>query len=72
MEPVRPVVNEQKESRRVMLRRTFLGRQGLFHPAEARSVKYLRIKIECQPTLPEWHEYSGEPAWLMIDEITVK
>lgn len=72
MEPVRPVVNEQKESRRVMLRRTFLGRQGLFHPAEARSVKYLRIKIECQPTLPEWHEFSGEPAWLMIDEITVK
>ena len=72
MNPVRPIVNEQKESRRLMVQRNYLGRQGLFHPAEARSVRYLRIKIVCQPTLPDWHEYSGEPAWLMIDEITIK
>ena len=72
MTPVRPIVNEQKESRRLMMHRNYLGRQGLFHPAEARNAKYLRIKIICQPTLPEWHDYSGEPAWLMIDEISVK
>ena len=72
MTPVRPIANEQKESRRLLMRRNYQGRQGLFHPAEARNARYLRIKIACQATLPDWHDYSGEPAWLMIDEITVK
>jgi hypothetical protein len=72
MTPVRPIANEQKESRRLLMRRNYQGRQGLFHPAEARNARYLRIRIACQATLPDWHDYSGEPAWLMIDEITVK
>ena len=72
LEPVRPIVNEGKESRRLMLRRTFAPRQGLFHPAEARGVRYVRLRVHCQPTLPLWHPYSGEPAWLMVDEITIQ
>ena len=72
MTPVRPIANEQKESRRLLMWRNYQGRQGLFHPAEARNARYLRIRIACQATLPDWHDYSGEPAWLMIDEITVK
>ena len=72
LEPVRPIVNEAKESRRLMLRRTFSPRRGLFHPAEAPRVRYIRLRVRCQQSLPEWHEYSGEPAWLMIDEITIK
>ena len=72
LEAVRPIVNEAKESRRLMMRRTFAGRQGLFHPAEAPRVRYIRLRVRCQQSLPIWHEYSGEPAWLMIDEITIK
>ena len=72
LETVRPLVNETKESRRLMLRRTYAPRQGLFHPAEARGVRYVRLRVHCQKSLPQWHEYSGEPAWLMIDEITVQ
>ncbi len=72
LEVARPLVNESKESRRLSLRRSFAQRQGLFHPAEARGVRYVRLRVHCLKSLPQWHEYSGEPAWLMIDEITVQ
>ena len=54
------------------MRHRFDQRHGLLHLPEARKVRYLRIRIQCQKTLPVWHSQAGEPAWLMIDEITVK
>ena len=69
---VNPIVDSQKESHRVSLRRYFTPRQGLFHPAEASRVRYLRFRIHCQRSLPAWHVGVGQPAWLMIDEIDVK
>ena len=71
MTALRPVANERKESRRLQFCRSYAPAQGLFHPAEARRVRFLRFRITCQPTLPDWHPYSGEPAWLMIDEISI-
>ena len=72
LQPVRPIANEQRDSRRLALRYRFQPRQGLFHPAEARKVQYLHIRIRCQQTLPQWHDYGGSPAWLMLDELEVK
>lgn len=67
-----PIANPQQESRRVAMRCTFRPNQGLFHPAEAPNVRYILIRIHCQPTLPPWHVAAANPAWLMIDEINVK
>ena len=38
-------------------------------PNKARSVHFVRLRIVCRPTLPIWHPYHGEPAWLMLDEV---
>ena len=69
---VRPIVDSKSESRRVSMRRYFAPRKGLFHPAEATRAKYIRIRVHCQKSLPEWHVAAHQPAWLMIDEIDVK
>ncbi len=37
-----------------------------------RSVKFVRLRFVCRPTLPIWHPYAGQKAWLMVDEIEVK
>ena len=34
--------------------------------------KYLRVKVENQGTLPQWHPYSGQKAWIMVDEVTIE
>ena len=34
--------------------------------------KFVRIKVENQGVLPEWHPYAGEKAWLMVDEVVVE
>lgn len=72
LDAVKPVKDVENESRRVSFRRHFFPSQGLFHPAEAAKVKYVRVRIRCQAKLPEWHVGNGQPAWLMIDEINVK
>ena len=69
---VHPIANSQKDSRRVAMRRFLTPRRGLFHPAEADKVRFIRFRIHCQKTLPAWHVGAGQPAWLMIDEIDVK
>ena len=69
---VHPISDPRHESRRVAMRCSFNPKQGLFHPAEAPNVKYIRIRIHCQSTLPPWHVAADQPAWLMIDEINVK
>ena len=34
--------------------------------------KFVRVKVENQGILPEWHPYSGEKAWIMVDEVVVE
>ena len=34
--------------------------------------KYIRIKVENQGVLPEWHPYAGQKAWIMVDEVEVE
>ena len=41
-------------------------------PAKAKEVRYVRLRFLCRPTLPPWHAYAGEKAWLMIDEIELR
>ena len=37
-----------------------------------KGVKYIKVYVESYKTLPEWHDYAGENAWIMLDEITIK
>ena len=37
-----------------------------------KDVKYIKVVVESYKTLPEWHDYAGENAWIMLDEITIK
>lgn len=37
-----------------------------------RQVKYVRVKVENQGVLPEWHPYAGQKAWIMVDEVTIE
>ena len=34
--------------------------------------KYVRVKVENQGVLPEWHPYPGQKAWIMVDEVVVE
>ena len=34
--------------------------------------KFVRVKVENQGVLPEWHPYSGQKAWIMVDEVVVE
>jgi beta-galactosidase len=34
--------------------------------------KFIRVKVENQGVLPEWHPYAGQKAWIMVDEVTVE
>ena len=34
--------------------------------------KFVRVKVENQGVLPEWHPYAGQKAWIMVDEVTVE
>lgn len=44
----------------------------LLQPENVRSVQYVRLRFVCNPLLPEWHPYSWQKAWLMVDEIELK
>lgn len=35
------------------------------------SARYMKIKADCLPNVPEWHHYAGRKAWLYIDEVIV-
>ena len=41
-------------------------------PRRARRVHHVRLRLAARPTLPPWHPYAGQPAWLMLDEITLR
>ena len=34
--------------------------------------KYVRLKVENQGVLPEWHPYAGQKAWIMVDEVEIE
>ncbi len=34
--------------------------------------KFVRVKVENQGVLPDWHPYKGEKAWIMVDEVTIE
>ena len=38
----------------------------------AKQAKFVRIKVENQGVLPEWHPYAGQKAWIMVDEVTIE
>ena len=37
-----------------------------------RQVKFVRVKVENQGVLPEWHPYAGQKAWIMVDEVVIE
>jgi beta-galactosidase len=39
---------------------------------DAKQVTFIRVKVENQGVLPEWHPYKGEKAWIMVDEVVVE
>lgn len=38
----------------------------------ASGVKYIKVYVESCKILPEWHDYAGENAWIMLDEIRIE
>ncbi len=36
---------------------------------DAKQVMFVRVKVENQGVLPDWHPYKGEKAWIMVDEV---
>lgn len=59
------IIDPQGDCRRMNWRRIFERR-------EARKVKFMRVKVTATALLPEWHDYAGQKAWLLLDEILVK
>ena len=53
-----PVGNKRREDGRAVI--------------DAKGVKYIRIMAESYGVLPDWHDYAGEKAWIMLDEVTIK
>ena len=39
---------------------------------DAKKWKFIRVKVENQGVLPEWHPYAGQKAWIMVDEVTIE
>ena len=72
LSPLLTFDDPQHTSRRQTFIHHFLPRQGLFKKAEARKVKYIRLRLHGQSHLPAWHESAGDSSWTMIDEIIIK
>ena len=60
LEALNPADNLYADSRRMTYR---------LEPRKAKGVKQVRLRFVCRPTLPPWHPYAGEGAWLMVDEV---
>lgn len=37
-----------------------------------KQAKFVRVKVENYGTLPEWHPYAGQKAWIMVDEVAIE
>ncbi len=58
-----PPVDLYRDSRRLTY---------VLHPRRAKAVSYVMLRFICRPSLPVWHPYADQPAWLMIDEISLR
>ncbi len=38
----------------------------------AKNMRFIRVKVENQGVLPDWHPYAGQKAWIMVDEVAVE
>ena len=36
-----------------------------------KQAKFVRVKVENYGTLPDWHPYAGQKAWIMVDEVEI-
>ena len=79
-ECARTTINDERHGRqrvvfqcepRYKMLRCLLGKH-LCHYRTVYPTKKITIRIIHPSTLPDWHTYKGEKAWLMIDEIEVK
>ena len=50
---------------------TSLGRVEARARVNVQKVKFLKVKVENQGTLPKWHPNAGEKAWIMVDEVII-
>ena len=37
-----------------------------------KQAKFVRVKVENQGVLPQWHPYAGQKAWIMVDEVEIE
>ena len=37
-----------------------------------KQAKFVRVKVENQGVLPQWHPYAGQKAWIMVDEVAIE
>jgi hypothetical protein len=58
-----PVYNNAKDVKR---------REEAKANINVKGVRFIKVYVESYKTLPEWHDYAGENAWIMLDEITIK
>ena len=49
-----------------------LGRIEARLRTDGKQWKFVRVKVENQGVLPEWHPYAGQKAWIMVDEVVVE
>ena len=58
-----PVYNNSENVKRREEARAIINASG---------VKFIKVKVESYKTLPEWHDYAGENAWIMLDEVRIE
>ena len=51
---------------------TSMGRVEARAKVKAEKVRFIRVRAENQGTLPTWHPYAGEKAWIMVDEVKLE
>ena len=49
-----------------------LGRIEARLRTDGKQWKYVRVKVENQGVLPDWHPYKGQKAWIMVDEVSIE
>ena len=49
-----------------------MGRVEARARVNVKQMKFVRVKVENQGTLPEWHPYAGQKSWVMVDEVTIE
>ena len=62
LELLNPLDNIYNDSRRLTYRLKL---------RRAKLATQVRVRFICRPTLPPWHPYTGQGAWLMVDEVEI-